>query len=107
MSKRLQISLNEDSWSLVEQITKDACENFESGSINYSDVINEMILNSKVDIKLLQLKHTDVRRSLRVMAGKDDIDIDTIIKNLMDLKGKSKKTGKQLQLTGDRDDEKS
>lgn len=91
MNKRLQISLTEEAWKLVEQMTNEAAINFEVGSINYSDVINEMILTSKVDIKTLQTKHTNLRRSLRIMATQKDIDIDAVIKTLNDLKGKCKK----------------
>lgn len=91
MSKRLQISLTEDAWKMVEQMTADAAINFEVGSINYSDVINEMILTSKVEIKTLQTKHTNLRRSLKIMASQKDIDIEAVIKTLNDLKGKCKK----------------
>ncbi len=86
--KRLQVILSDEAWREVETITKEATEKFESGSINYSDVINEMILTSKVDVKLLQLKHTDLRRSLKVLAGKNDLDIEAAIKSLMELKAR-------------------
>ncbi|MEQ1664453.1 MAG: hypothetical protein ABL927_03665 [Bdellovibrionales bacterium] len=52
---------------------------FESGHITYSDAINEMISTSKVDIKTLQDKHTDVRRSLKSFAKQDDPDLDSLI----------------------------
>ncbi len=101
MIKRLQIGLSDEAWQVVEAINKEASENFEAGSINYSDVINEMILNSKIDIKVLQLKHTDVRRSLRVMAAKEDLDIDSIIKSLNEIKNRTKRGAKQLTLGGE------
>ena len=47
-----------------------------------------MILTAKVDVKALQLKHTDLRRSLKALAGKDDIDIESAIKSLMELKAR-------------------
>jgi hypothetical protein len=87
--KRIQVILNDEAWSAVEALTKEASENFETGSINYSDVINEMVLNSKVDVKALQLKHTDLRRSLKVLALKSDLDLDSAIKSLMELKARS------------------
>lgn len=96
MSKRLQISLTDEAWKMVEQMTADAAVNFEVGSINYSDVINEMILTSKVDVKTLQTKHTNLRRSLRIMATQKDLDIEAVIKTLNDLKGKCKKEMKPL-----------
>lgn len=86
--KRLQVILNDESWNAVEAVTNEASLNFEVGSINYSDVINEMILTAKVDIKALQLKHTDLRRSLRLLSNKDDLDIELAIKSLMELKAR-------------------
>jgi len=59
-----------DSWKAVEELCAEANLGFEGGNINYSDAINEMVLSSKVDVKALQLKHTDLRRALRAMAGK-------------------------------------
>jgi hypothetical protein len=97
--KRLQVILTDEAWSAVESVTKDATEKFESGSINYSDVINEMILTAKVDVKALQLKHTDLRRSLKVLAGKDDIDIEMAIKSLMELKARGGSSKKKASAT--------
>ena len=91
--KRLQVILSDEAWNAVEAVTNEANENFEVGSINYSDVINEMIIGSKVDVKSLQLKHTDFRRSLKLLASKDDIDLESAIKSLMELKARS--TGKR------------
>jgi hypothetical protein len=96
MKKRLQIVMTEETWNAVEIVTNEANENFDVGSISYSDVINEMILSSKVEIKTLQLKHTDLRRSLRAMASKEEVDIDSIIKTLTDMKAK---TGKRSSKT--------
>jgi hypothetical protein len=92
--KRLQVILTDEAWSAVEALTQDANEKFDSGSINYSDVINEMVLSSKVDIKALQLKHTDLRRSLKALASKEDLDIELAIKSLMELKARGG-TGKR------------
>ncbi len=97
MSKRLQVVLTEEAWKQIESITSEANHNFEMGSINCSDVINEMVLNSRVDIKTLQMKHADIRRSLLVLAAKDDIDLDTVIKTLSELKAKGGKK-KQFNL---------
>lgn len=89
MKKRLQLILTDESWAAVEALTNEASENFDVGTITYSDVVNEMILSSRVDVKALQLKHTDIRRSLRSMASKEAVDIDSVIKSLMELKTKS------------------
>ena len=86
--KRLQVILTDEAWIAVESLTNQASENFETGSINYSDVINEMILVAKVDIKALQQKHTNLRRSLKVLASKSDIDLDSAIKSLMEMKAR-------------------
>ena len=79
---------------MVDAVTKEANSGFEAGTINCSDTINEMILTSKVDIKLLQSKHTNIRRSLRLMAAKENVDIDDVIKSLLELKAKSGKKPK-------------
>lgn len=98
MSKRLQLTLNSDAWTAVETLTSTANENFKNGRVTFSDAINEMIISAKVDIPLLQSKHINLRRSLRAMAGQDEIDIDLAIKTLMDFKSKTTKKGKQLAL---------
>ncbi|MCB0415121.1 MAG: hypothetical protein KDD50_12355 [Bdellovibrionales bacterium] len=101
MKKRIQVLLNDDSWPIVEEITKSANQGFENGNINYSDVINEMVLSSNVDIDKLQLKHTNLRKSLRLLASKKDLDVDLAIESLLALKkgvkAKSKKTKTQIE----------
>jgi len=91
MKKRLQVIFSDEAWEAIEKLTDEANAGFDGGHINYSDAINEMILTSKVDLKLLQLKHTDLKRSLKSLAGKEDIDIDAVIKALTELKSKSQK----------------
>ena len=54
MIKRLQIALTNEARLAVDSLIKEANEGFETGHINYSDAINEMIVNSKVDVKTLQ-----------------------------------------------------
>ncbi len=85
MIKRLQIILNDEAWALVESLTNEANEGFQGGSITYSDTVCEMVLNSKVDIKQLQLKHTDFRRAMR-HAAKEGMELDSVIKMLQELK---------------------
>jgi hypothetical protein len=100
MKRKLQVMLNDEAWGQVENLVNLANEGFESGSINYSDAINEMVLTSKVEVKSLQLKHTNVRKSLRVLATQKDLDIDAAIKSLMELKSKViRKQPKQASLT--------
>lgn len=96
MSKRrLQVILTEEAWAAVNAVTKEANQGL-VGTINYSDTINEMILLAKVDIRLFQSKHTNIRRSLRLMAANENMDIDDVIKSLMELKAK---TGKKARAT--------
>lgn len=76
---------------MIESQLVDINKDFQAGSITRSDIVNEMILTSKVEVKALQLKRTDFRKALRVMATQPDIDIDTIIKNLSELKNKTSK----------------
>lgn len=89
MKRKLQVLITEVNWATIEALIKDANEHFESGSINYSDIINEMILNAKIDIKTLQAKHTNIRKSLRSLASQKEIDVDSAIEILTELKRKS------------------
>lgn len=96
--KKLQVVFSVDAWAVVENIYTKATEGFETGSISYSDVMNEMVLTSNVDIKTLQSKHIDIRRSLRAFASQKEIDLDSLIRSLSELKGKSNKRKSQNQV---------
>jgi hypothetical protein len=91
MPKKIQLTISDEVWNTVEKTLKEASDGFHVGSINYSDVINEMLLNAKVDIKQLQNRKTDIRRSLKAMASLDDIDLDSAIRTLTELKAKTAK----------------
>ena len=86
MKKKLQVVLDEESWAEVERIATLANNGFENGHISYSDVLNEMALCSSVDLEKLQTKHTNVRKSLRLLAAQKDLDIEAAIKSLQALK---------------------
>ncbi|MBK9322392.1 MAG: hypothetical protein IPM97_05470 [Bdellovibrionaceae bacterium] len=95
MKKKLQVILSDESWSALDILTKEANDSFANGSITFSDVVNEIILTAKLDIRGLQAKHTNIRKSLRLMAAQKEIDIDSAIRALMDLKTKgAKRTSK-------------
>jgi hypothetical protein len=98
--KRLQVIFTNEAWSAIESLSAQVNENFDVGHINYSDIVNEMVLTSKVDIKALQIKHTDIKRSLKSLASQKDLDIEQVIKALMDLKGKvaKKKTNSKQEV---------
>lgn len=91
--KRLQVVFTDEAWNAIESVTSEANRDFEVGTVSYSDVINEMVLSSKVDLKALQAKRTDIRRSLRYIAAQDTVDLDSAIKALLELKSK---TGKRV-----------
>jgi len=97
MKKKLQVALTDESWSTLEGLINEANDGFRNGSITYSDVVNEMLLNTKLDIKMLQAKHTNIRKSLRLLASQKEIDIDSAIRNLMELKAKGSKRMPKLQ----------
>ena len=92
--KRLQVILSDEAWQEVERVYVDATTDFKTGSINYSDVINEMVLNSKVDLRELRLKHTDIRKSLLNLAKAENIDVDAALKVLNEIRTKSAKKNK-------------
>lgn len=91
MKKRIQFHVNEEAALVLDQVIKEANNNFDGGNISTSDVLNEMILTSKVNIKELQLKHTDLKQSLRAMASRPDIDLDTVLNVLSELKPSTSK----------------
>lgn len=99
MKKKLQIILDEDGSSNLEDLYKEANEDFKNGSITYSDIINELLSSPKIDLKQLQTKHTNLRKSLRVMAQDKNLDLDAVIKNLMELKSKTTKKSSKLQMS--------
>ncbi len=81
MKKKIQIVLSDESWSALESLTNEANEGFVNGTINYSDVVNELIATGKIDIRGLQAKHTNIRKSLGLMASQKEIDIESAIKD--------------------------
>lgn len=99
MRKKLQVVLIEESWLHLEQITKEANEGFKNGCITFSDIVNEVLLNAKIDIRGLQSKHTNIRKSLRMLASQKEIDIDVAIRNLMELRAKSTKRNGKSQIS--------
>ncbi len=98
MKRKLQVLLSDESWSQLENMIKESNDNFLNGSITYSDVVNEIIMSTKLDIKSLQAKHTNIRKSLRLMSAQKEIDIDSAIRALMELKAKGTKKSNKSQL---------
>ncbi len=104
MKRKFQVILTEESWSILDALVKEANHDFQSGSINMSDVVNEVLLTAKIDVRALQIKHTNVRRSLRNLANQKEIDIDLAIKSLMELKAVGQKRSAKQQ-SGKKDGE--
>ncbi len=104
--KRLQIILSDEAWAQVESHTNEANQGFQAGSISYSDTVNEMVLGAKIDVKQLQLKHTDFRRAIR-NATKEGLELDSVIKMLQELRAlqSGKRTGKAQTSRGEGADE--
>jgi len=92
--KRLQIIMSDEAWVVLDKVYKDANTDFKIGSINYSDVINEMILTSKVDLRELRLKHTDIRKSLLSLAKSTNVDVDSALKILNEIRSRNLKKHK-------------
>jgi hypothetical protein len=91
MKRKIQVVLSEEAWKLLESTTKESNSGFKNGSITYSDVVNEFLASGKIDIRMLQAKHTNLRKSLRLMASQKEIDIDAAIRSLQELKAKTGK----------------
>lgn len=94
MNKALQIVLTDETRAMVESIINQASSDFKNGRIRVSDVINEMILTSRVDVKVLQNKNINLKKSLRLLAARDDLDSEVIEQFLEDLKLRPTKKSK-------------
>ena len=89
--KRRRITLTDEAMAAVIALTNKANENFDVSKITYSDAINEMIVCSRVDVKALQQKHTDLGRSLREIAARTDLDLDSTISLLKSMRTRKAK----------------
>lgn len=98
MKKKIQVNLTDETHGLLENMLTEANSDFENGSINISDVVNEIIRAAKLDIKTLQSRHTNIRKSLRLLASQKEMDIESAIKALMELKSKSGKKALRNQM---------
>ncbi len=90
MSK-IQINLCDESRKRLDNITAEANFDFLVGTITLSDVVSEMILQARIDIRTLQTKHTNVRKSLRLLASRKDIDLASAIEQLSEMQARSQK----------------
>lgn len=86
--KRMQVVLSDEAWKVLESTASECSAGFTAGSISYSDIMNEMVLTSRVDIKALQLKHTDYRRIIK-NAMKEKMEFDTMFEMLQELRAQT------------------
>ena len=91
MKRKPQVALNDDAWKMIKTIANEANDGFKNGHITCSDVVNELVMNAKIDIRALQARHTNIRKSLRLMASQKEIDIDLAIKSLLEMKARTQK----------------
>jgi len=102
MSKRIALQLSEEASDRFDRLLKEANQGFEAGRILAADLINELILTTRIDLRALQLKHSDLRKSLKVMSAKENIDIDSAIRFLTELRGRAtyKRRGNSIESEG-------
>ena len=86
MSKRLQIILSKTAYEYLEKNHNQATEGFHQVKLSFSDVIEAMVLNSKLNLTDLRLKHTDLRRTLLVLAKRKDVSVEDIVNQMVELK---------------------
>lgn len=98
MKRKLQVAFTDETWNTLEALTKEANEGFKHGCITYSDIVNEIVSSAKIDFRTLQAKHTNIRKSLRLMASQPEIDIDSAIRALNELKARAQKKGAKASL---------
>lgn len=91
MSKKIQVTLSDEAWTLLDGLLKQLKDEHKSISINCSELVSEIILSTKIDLKNLQTKYTNLRKSLRELSAMKEIDLDSMIKSLVELKNKTNK----------------
>jgi hypothetical protein len=99
--KRSQIIFSDEAWAVIESLICEANRDFEVGTVTYSNIVNELVLTGKVDIKALQVKRTNVKRSLRFMAAQENVDLDAVIKTLTELKSKASRKIQKTSSAGE------
>lgn len=101
MNKKIQVNLSNEAWNHLEGLLKQLKDEHKSISINCSELVSEIILSSKIDLKSLQVKYTNLRKSLRELSNMKDIDLDVMIKSLVELKNKTGKKNAKPTLSSE------
>lgn len=88
MTKRITLTLEKEAIDAFDKLFVSVNEGFEAGRITVSDLMTEIILSARIDIRALQLKHSDLRKSLRALSNREEIDLETAIKTLTEMRGR-------------------
>ncbi len=88
MNKKLQVNLSDKAFQSLQDIVERANDGFEYGKIKYSDVINEIIVNTKVNIEDLRSRNTNIKIALRIMLKQKNMDIKAVSEKIETLKNK-------------------
>lgn len=99
MNKRIQIILSDDAKVALDKLYNEAKSGFKVGTIKISDLVSEIILNTKIDVNDVRAKYTDLRKSLKELASAENVDLDLAIKTLSELKGKYQKKVTKAKIT--------
>lgn len=94
MKKVLQVKISEEAWSVLDSTLATANANFKSGKVSISDLVNEMIVNAKVDISSLQTKSISLKKFLKNTANQSEPDLEATIKVLSEIKSRISKRKK-------------
>lgn len=86
MGRRIALQLSQEAADRFDRLLSEANQEFEVGRVLASDLLNEIILSTKVDLRALQVKHLDLRRSLKVLSSKEGLDIESAIRFLTDMR---------------------
>lgn len=94
MKKVLQVKISPEAWQILDNTLSAANANFKSGKVSTSDLVNEMILTSKVEISSLQNKSISLKRFLKNTADQLEPDLEATIKILTEMKSRLTKKKK-------------
>jgi hypothetical protein len=88
MSKHIKIS--EEAFGLVSKTVEEINGVF-GKLVNSSVVIDEMILNSKIDVKAMQIKHIDLHQLLRSLSSRKDLEVEDVARAIAEYRTKGGK----------------